>query len=375
MNNERVYWIALNMVKGIGAVRFRALVDSFGSPAAAWAASPEQLRQSGLIPSAVANLIQLRSTLDLNQVAADLERHKVKALILSDEDYPRRLREVDQAPPVLYVRGELLPEDEWAVAVVGTRRVSAYGQQVAEQLGIFLAQHNITSVSGLARGVDAIAHQATLRAGGRTIAVMAHGLDRVYPAEHRRLADEIVAQGALVSDYGIGIAPDGANFPPRNRIISGLSIATVVVEAGAESGALITAGFAADQGREVFALPGNIFAPQSKGSNMLIQRGAHPLLHFEELLEALNLQNMGIQKAARVELPADATEAKLFGFLSHEPLHVNEIGALAGLPIQQVSSTLALMELKGLARQVGGMNYIAARETQGEYQTNARHGA
>jgi DNA processing protein len=375
MNNERVYWIALNMVKGIGAVRFRALVDSFGSPAAAWAASPEQLRKSGLIPSAVENLIQLRSALDLNQVAADLERHKVKALILSDEDYPRRLREVDQAPPVLYVRGELLPEDEWAVAVVGTRRVSAYGQQVAEQLGIFLAQHNITSVSGLARGVDAIAHQATLRAGGRTIAVMAHGLDRVYPAEHRRLADEIVAQGALVSDYGIGIAPDGANFPPRNRIISGLSIATVVVEAGAESGALITAGFAADQGREVFALPGNIFAPQSKGSNMLIQRGAHPLLHFEELLEALNLQNMGIQKVARVELPADATEAKLLGFLSHEPLHVNEIGALAGLPIQQVSSTLALMELKGLARQVGGMNYIAARETQGVYQTNARHGA
>jgi DNA processing protein len=270
----------------------------------------------------------------------------------------------------LYVRGDLLPEDEWAVAIVGTRKVSGYGRQVAEELGAFLAHNGITVVSGLAKGVDAIAHQAALRAGGRTLAVMAHGLDQVYPLENRKLASEIIERGALLSDYGLGAPPDAANFPPRNRIISGLSLAVVIVEAGEQSGALITAGFAAEQGREVFALPGPIFAPQSKGTNMLIQRGAYPLVRFEDLLDMLNLEHSAHQKATTVALPADATEAKVYGLLSQEPMHVNDIRALAELPIEQVSSALALMELKGLVRQVGGMSYIAAREQRAEYKTN-----
>jgi DNA processing protein len=199
---------------------------------------------------------------------------------------------------------------------------------------------------------------------------MAHGLDRVYPAEHRNLAGDIVGRGALISDYAIGTPPDSTNFPPRNRIISGLAIATIVVEAGVTSGALITAEFAADQGREVFAVPGTIFAPQSRGTNRLIQKGAHPLLDYEDLLVALDLEMMTQHRTARVVLPKDATEAKLFSVLSQEPLHVNEIGALAELPIDQVSSTLALMELKGLVRQVGGMNYVAVRELRREYLTN-----
>jgi DNA processing protein len=277
------------------------------------------------------------------------------------------LKELDQAPPVLFFRGSLIPEDEWAVAVVGTRNVTAYGQQVAEELGAFLAHNGITVVSGLARGVDAIAHKAALKAGGRTLAVVAHGLDSVYPAAHRKLGEEIVASGALISDYAIGTPPDAANFPPRNRIISGLSLAVVVVEASEKSGALITAGFAAEQGRETFAVPGSLYAAQSKGTNMLIQRGAHPLIRFEDLMEALDLEMMGEMKTARITLPGNALEAKLFGLLSREPLHVNEIGARAELPIQQVSSALALMELKGLVRQVGGMNYVAARERRAEY--------
>ena len=371
MNDQRLYWIALNMVKGIGSVRFRILLEAFSNAQAAWEGDPLTLKAAGLPPVALENLLQLRTTLDFNQLEAGLARHGIKALTWEDEAYPRRLRELDQSPPVLYLRGELLPEDEWTVAVVGTRRISQYGRQVAEELGIFLAQHGITLVSGLAKGVDAVAHQAALKAGGRTLAVMAHGLDQVYPAEHRSLAAQIIEKGALISDYGLGVPPDSTNFPPRNRIISGLSIATIVVEAGYTSGALITAEFAVDQGREVFAVPGNIYAAQSRGTNRLIQKGAHPLLNFEDLLVALDLELMTQHKSARVVLPEDATEARLFSVLTREPLHVNEIGALAELPIEQVSSTLALMELKGMVRQVGGMNYVAVRELRSEYQTGA----
>lgn len=365
--DERQAWLALNAVKGIGSVRFRALLESFGNAQAAWQANPAQLREAGLGQIVLDNLLKARQTIDVQNIEAEFEKYKVKAFTWDDDGYPRRLKELEQAPPVLYVRGDLVPEDEWAVAVVGTRRVTAYGRQIAEELGAFLARNGITLVSGLARGVDAISHQAALQAGGRTIAVVAHGLDIVYPSEHRKLAEEIARNGALVGDYALHTPPDAANFPPRNRIISGLSIAVVIVEAGEESGALITAGFAAEQGREAFAVPGNIYAPQSKGTNMLIQRGAHPLVKFEDLLDALNLEMMGAQKTARLALPADATEAKLIGLLGEEPLHVNEIGIRAELPIDKVSSTLALMELKGLVRQVGGMNYVAARELRGEY--------
>ena len=372
MSDERKHWLALTMVKGIGAVRFRTLLDTFGSAQLAWSASPRQLREAGLGESIVANFIEARKKIDPNTIPAILEEYQVKALTWEDEDYPRRLRELEQAPPVLYYRGELLPTDEWAVAVVGTRRVTSYGHQVADELGAFLGRNGITVISGLAKGVDAIAHQAAIKAGGRSIAVLAHGLDQIYPVENRRLGEDIVANGALVSDYGIGAPPDAANFPPRNRIISGLSLAVVIVEAGVESGALITAGFAAEQGREVFAIPGSIYAPASKGTNLLIQKGAHPLVRYEDLLDALNLEMMGEQKNARLALPGDATEAKLFELLSQEPVHVNDLGALAEMPIEQVSSTLALMELKGLVRQVGGMNYVAAREARAEYTTKAR---
>jgi DNA processing protein len=369
MPDERNYWLALNMVKGIGAVRYRTLLEAMGSAKAAWEATPNQFRELKLGDAVVKNFADIKQKLDPQTIPAYLEKYGVKAYTWEDEDYPRRLRELDQAPPVIYYLGELLPTDEWSVAVVGTRRVTQYGQQVADELGAFLGRNGITLVSGLAKGVDAIAHQAAIKAGGRSIAVVAHGLDQIYPPENRVLGEEIIANGAVISDYGIGTPPDAANFPPRNRIISGLSLAVVVVEAGVESGALITAGFAAEQGREVFAIPGGIYAPQSKGTNMLIQKGAHPLVNFEELLDALNLEMMGEHKNARLVLPGNATEAKLFELLSQEPVHVNDLGALAEIPIEQVSSTLALMELKGLVRQVGGMNYVAAREARAEYTT------
>jgi DNA processing protein len=292
----------------------------------------------------------------------------IEILTWDDKLYPTRLKEIDQPPPVLYLRGELTTEDSWAVAVVGTRRVSAYGRQVAEEVASFLATNGVTVISGLARGVDAIAHQSALKAGGRTIAVLGCGVDRIYPPENAQLAEKIMTGGALVSDYAPGTPPDAANFPPRNRIISGLSTATVIVEAGETSGALITAQFAVDQGREVFAVPGNIYAPQSKGTNRLIAQGAHPMLSVRDLLDVLNLTRVTEQRFVRKVLPADETESKLMSVLTHEPLHMDEIRNQTGLPIERVSATLVMMELKGMVRQVGGMNYVAVREEQAGYE-------
>jgi DNA processing protein len=226
----------------------------------------------------------------------------------------------------------------------------------------------VTIVSGLARGVDAIAHNAALKAGGRTLAVLGSGVDKIYPPEHRALAEKIVVQGAVLSDYAPGTPPDSANFPPRNRIISGLSMAVVVVEAGDTSGALITASFAVEQGREVFAVPGNIFAPQSKGPNRLISNGAKILVSPQSVLEALDLTRNVERREIRKVVPGDETEAALLQVLGAEPAHVDEIRSRLGLPIEKVSAALTMMELKGMVRQVGGMNYVAVREEQAEYR-------
>lgn len=369
--DERLFWVGLNLVKGIGAVRFQMLLDHFGDARTAWEASPAALGDSGLSKKIVKNMVKVRASVDLHTIEEQLEAQQITLLTWLDEGYPRRLKDINQPPPVVYVRGEITPQDEWAVAVVGTRRITPYGRQVTEEVAAFLARNGVTVVSGLARGIDSTAHKAALNAGGRSIAVLGSGVDRIYPDENRKLAEKMIERGALISDYPLGTPPEGTNFPPRNRLISGLCIAVVIVEAGHKSGALITADFAVNQGREVFAVPGNIFAPQSKGTNRLVRDGAHPLLSPEDLLAALDLTMVTEHQSARTVLPADATEAALFEILGHEPMHVDEIGLLAKLPIAQVSSSLALMELKGMVRQVGGMQYVAVREAQARYQTDA----
>ncbi|MBE3040486.1 MAG: DNA-protecting protein DprA [Chloroflexi bacterium] len=365
--NDKRYWVGFNLVKGIGAVRLQALCNHFGDLALAWQAPADALQAAGLSPKLAERVAQVRAGVDLDKYLTKVKAQGIEILTWDDELYPPRLKEIDQPPPVLYVRGALTTEDSWAVAVVGTRRVSAYGRQVAEEIASFLAANGVTVVSGLARGVDAIAHQSALKAGGRTIAVLGCGVDRIYPPEHVQLAEKMMASGALISDYAPGTPPDASNFPPRNRIISGLSMATVVVEAGETSGALITAQFAIDQGREVFAVPGNILAPQSKGTNRLIAQGARPMLSVRDMLDVLNLTRVTEQRLVRKVLPTDETESKLMSVLTHEPLHMDEIRNQTGLPIERVSATLVMMELKGLVRQVGGLNYVAVREEQAEY--------
>lgn len=370
--DPRAYWLGFNLVKGIGSVRMQGLLNYFGSLEIAWNAPQDALENAGLTSRVIENLQAVRRDVELEPLLERILSRGIKVLTWESQDYPRRLREVDQPPPVLYINGELTVEDEWAVAIVGTRRVTAYGRQMAEELAEYLAGNGITVVSGLARGVDGIAHKGALSAGGRTIAVLGSGVDRIYPPEHTRLAEEIAAHGAVISDYALGTPPDGSNFPPRNRIISGLSLAVIVVEAGNKSGALITAQFAADQGRDVFAVPGNVHAPQSIGANRLIRDGARPLLRPQDVLKVLNLQQIHEYRAARHVIPADEIEAKLIEIIHAEALHVDEISREAGYSIEKVSAALTMMELKGLVRQVGGMQYVMALEMSAPYHTGEK---
>ncbi len=372
---DRRYWIGFNMVRGIGPAKVRALLDHFSELEAAWHASRTELAAAGLDRRALEALEAAREGIDLDRVVCELDEAGIRTLCWEDESYPRRLREIDNPPPLLYVRGGLAESDDWAVAIVGTRRATAYGKDVTHELASSLASAGVTIVSGFARGIDAVAHAAALEAGGRTIAVLGSGLDTLYPPEHAHLAEKILAggaSGALVGDYPLGTPPEASNFPPRNRIISGLSLGVIVVEAGEDSGALITTEFAAEQGREVFAVPGNVFNRSSRGPNRLIQQGAKVVLKPEDVLEELNLKMAAQHAEARAQLSlfdgADDTERKLLAHLSAEPLHADELSVLAGMPIAAVSSALAMMELKGMARQVGGMRYVLARERRAEYR-------
>ncbi len=361
------YWVGFNKVPGIGTARLRALLDYFGDLEIAWQASSHDLQQAGLDRRSLANLLRAREDLDLEAEVERLARGNIQVITWQDTSYPPNLRQAYNAPPLLYVRGSLEDRDEWAVAIVGTRRASVYGKEATRMISSGLAQAGVTVVSGMARGIDTVAHRSCLDVGGRTIAVLGCGVDVVYPAQNARLADEIVERGALVSEYALGTRPEARNFPPRNRIISGLTLGTVVVEGDLGSGALITAGFAAEQGREVFAVPGNIFARASRGTNHLIQEGAKMVCEVGDVLQELNLTMVSQQAQARAVIPENKTEALLLEHLSAEPVHVDLLGQSVELPIAEVTSALALMELKGMVRQVGGMSYILARESGVDY--------
>ncbi len=362
------YWVGFNLVKGIGAVRLKSVLDYFGSLEVAWNAPAGALLAAGLPQKAVEYLITLRKQMNPEELYERITTQGIQVITWEDANYPRRLKEINQAPPVLFMRGSFEMADDWAVAVVGTRRVTPYGRQVAIELAKYLALNGVTVISGLARGVDAVAHSSALQAGGRTIAVLGNGVDVVYPPEHRKLSEEIMKSGALISDYAVGTPPESQNFPPRNRIISGLSLATIVVEAGEKSGALITAEFAVEQGREVFAVPGSILAAQSTGTNRLIEEGARPLLKMAEILEVLKLEKLPEMRETRRVMPGSENEKKILKYLSHEPAHIDTICQLSGLPVNEVSATLTMMELKGMVNSVGGMNYVAAREAKSNYR-------
>jgi DNA processing protein len=287
----------------------------------------------------------------------------IRLVSRDDPSYPPLLAQTAHPPFLLYVRGTLTDNDRWALAVVGTRQASTYGKDVTRKLVTGLVAAGVTIVSGLALGIDAVAHNAALAAGGRTLAVLGSGVDQIYPQSNYQLGSTIPQQGALVSEYAIGTLPTATNFPPRNRLISGLSLGVLVVEAAPKSGALITAQFAGEQGRDVFAVPGNIFSPRSEGTHRLLKDGAMLVTCVDDILDALNLQSAVVQQEMSAIMPETPTEAALLALVEDEPQHIDELRRQSGLNMPEVSSTLALLELKGLVRQVAGMQYVLARES------------
>ncbi len=367
--DELQYWVAFGRVPQIGRARFSLLEAHFGRLEDAWKASPAALQAAGLTGAALSALLAARDGIAPEAELEQLDRLGVHALTWHDDAYPSRLKEIYDRPPLLYVRGQLAASDEWAVAIVGTRRATVYGRQAAEELASGLAGNGITIVSGLARGIDTIGHRAALAAGGRTIAALACGLDLVYPPENLKLAHEIMERGALVGDYPLGTQPRSEYFPRRNRIMVGLSLGVLVVEGDLKSGALITARQALDENREVFAVPGSIYSPTFRGTNWLIQAGQAKLVsRVEDILEELNLTMATHQMEAKELLPADETEGRLLRHLTSEPIHIDDVRRESGLDIATVSSALAMMELKGMVRQVGTMNYVRAREERAPYE-------
>ena len=361
MSDQIPYWTSLARVPGIGPARFRRLLDYFGDAQTTWHATYADLLAAGLESKVAGALVESRRTSDLLREIERIDSVGASVLTWESESYPERLREVDDAPPVLYVLGSIEPQDSWSVAVVGTRRATHYGRSAAAQLSGELVEAGVTVVSGLARGIDTIAHQAALDAGGRTIAVLGSGVDVLYPPENRALARRIVdeGRGAIVSEYPLGTLPEPANFPVRNRIISGLSLGVLVVEAGEKSGALITVAFALEQGRDVFAVPGPITSRMSDGPNRLIKDGAKCVTSAADILQELDIGMVKEHVDAVQALPADPTERMLLGLLQAESRHIDDLTNESGLPASTVSAVLTMMELKGMVRHLGGMQYAA----------------
>lgn len=361
---QRQYYYGFNLVPGIGPTRLAKLIEQCGSITAAWHATPADLLAAGIDARSSAALHQIRTSVDLAEQVAELAADGVQLICVADIGYPRLLAGIPNAPPLLYVRGDLTPTDDWAVAVVGTRSPTTYGKEATRAIVSEMARRGVTIVSGLAIGIDAMAHIAALEAGGRTLAVLGSGIDQIYPERNRALAEQIMQQGALISDYSPGTKPMAANFPPRNRIISGLALGTLVVEAGEKSGSLITVAFALEHGREVFAVPGSIFSRASKGTHHLLREGATVATCADDILDALNLATAPVQQEIALALfdeLDDATENALMQHLSAEPQHIDLLTRACGLPAATVSATLAMLELKGYARQVGQMEYVRAR--------------
>ncbi len=361
-DSERAHWTALLRVSGLGPVKFGRLLDGFGSATAAWEAPLAQLRAAGLDARTADALIAFRAGQDPVQAHGRITAQGIEVVTLPDADYPPLLKEIYAPPPVLFRRGTLLPEDALALAVVGTRSATPYGRLVTERFVSALVASGVTIVSGLARGIDAVAHRAALQSGGRTIAVLGSGVDTIYPSEHRSLAAAVIEHGALLSEYAPGTKPERDNFPARNRLIAGMTRGTLVIEAGEVSGALITAHMALEQNREVFAVPGSITSTHSAGTNALIRHGEAKLVaRVEDILEELNPDLVAEQLRLVDLLPDNDLESALLRALSAEPLHVDDLSRATSLPIATVSSTLTMLEMKGSVKHAGGMVYARAR--------------
>jgi len=358
--------LRLNMAQGVGAIKCRKLVEHFGSPEAVFGASESQLAcVSDIGPRVAYGIREAARSADVESELKLAEQHQVRIVPYTDPSYPRNLRSVYDPPLLLYVKGELKDTDALAMAIVGSRRASFYGQSQAERLASGLATAGFCIISGLARGIDAAAHRGALKAKGRTIAVLGSGLARIYPREHGELADLVAKNGALLSELPMATAPNKGNFPPRNRLISGLALGVVVVEAAVYSGSLVTAKWAAEQGREVFAVPGPVDSLSSRGPHRLIKDGAKLVENVQDIVqelgplaETLEIEGETVEDPRALSL--NAQESQIFNLLSSAPKSIDQIIEETGLPAAATASTLLILEIKKLAKQLSGKRFVKA---------------
>lgn len=353
---ESAWWIAFRQIPRIGPARIRTLLDQFGTLQSAWHASEREIRDA--LPGQLQQeLLEARNRTDVTALYHRVTQDGVHVTCWTDDSYPALLREVPAPPPVLYYRGQLIETDSIAVAIVGTRKVTAYGRDMAYRIAYDLAQAGVTIVSGLALGVDGVAHRAALEAGGRTIAVLGSGIDVLYPGRHRDLARKIEDQGAVVTDYPPGTQPDRFNFPPRNRIISGLSRGVVVIEAPERSGALITVDFAAEQGRDAFAVPGPVHAPSSAGCLRILREGATLVRSAEDVLEDLHIRRLDQDVPEHAPMQLSDDERRILAVLTSQPQHIDDLAEALNKSVGEVSGELMMLELQGNVHAAGGGYY------------------
>lgn len=359
-------YLALNDVPGIGRVLYKRLIEAFASPEAVFSASLSALKDvEGINDKIIKELKDFRP--DDKKIKDELHKIKdsgIRFITLNDNDYPQNLKSIYDPPPYLYVRGDFKNEDRLSVAIIGSRSATNYGRQITETISKELSSLGITIVSGMARGIDSFAHQSALDAGGRTIAALGCGIDIVYPPENKGLMMRIKDSGAVISEFPFGTPPEAVNFPQRNRLISGISLGTVVIEAADDSGSLITANYAVEQGRELFAVPGNVTSRMSKGSNSLIKKGAKLINSADDIIEELIPQLKGelkdirsLKNSAAIANLSDE-ERLIFDNISLEPKHIDRLTIESKIPASKASALLMNLELKGAVKRLSGNMFI-----------------
>ncbi len=354
MNKELEFWVATSAIPGVGTATFNYLLKYFKRLQKFWEAPDSAIQKLKLDSKTRESIIKFRNEVSPRLYLDTVYERGIKVVSVVDRDYPANLRQVSDAPPVLYFRGTLIAEDDLAIAVVGSRAATVYGRQVTEKLVSELVISGLAIVSGLAKGIDSVAHRSAIDCGGRTIAVLGSGLDLIYPPENKGLAEKIIQNGAIVSEFPLGFPSVPSNFPARNRIISGLSLGVLVTEAAVDSGSLITAGQAAEQGREVFAVPGPITSKMSVGANNLIKEGVPPVTEAADILEVLDIERRKVKvKVESQKKPQDKVQTRILEVLEGSSKHIDMIARETGLSIDKVSSALSLMELSGFVKNYG----------------------
>ncbi|RJQ30419.1 DNA-protecting protein DprA [Candidatus Parcubacteria bacterium] len=359
-NKDRMFWVSFAKIPRVGAQKFRKLISYFGNLEAAWKSGAADLIKAGLDEKTVFQIGDARKKIDPGYETEKLRKEKIQIVTFLDKNYPRLLAEIYNPPALFFLKGNIENLKLPGLAIVGTRKVSAYGKNVARNLSYELAQCGLNIVSGMALGIDAACHEGALRAGGKTLAVLASGVDKksVSPPSNYQLSEKILTNGGcLLSEFAPGTKPLKQNFPVRNRIISGLCPGTLVVEAMEKSGALITANYALEQNRHVFAVPGSIYSPQSFGPNKLIKMGAVPVTSAADITEVLNLKNIKIEKEVKKILPENPEEKLIYQILSSGTLNIDRIVFFSGLNIKTVNFCLTILEMKGMIVNLGAGNY------------------